>query len=227
MNNYKPILIVPGEPNSIFSEIFFKSLKKQKYKSPLIVIGSSKVFYSQMKKLNFKKKLFKINLENLNKSKLNNKSINIVDVNYKQTKAFNKISNKSKNYINSCYQIALNLIKQGFTNKLITGPISKKNFLNKKYLGVTEYLADKTSSSKVAMLIFNEKLSVCPITTHLPLKFVSKKINKKIIIEKVKLINNFYVSKLKIKPRIAILGLNPHCESVDSFNEDENKCETL
>ncbi len=221
MSNYKPILIVPGEPNSVFSEIFFKSIKKYKYKSPLILIGSFKVFYLQMKKLNFKKKLLKINLENLNKSKLNNKSINIVDVNYKQLKTFDKISYKSKNYINNCYQIALNLINQGFTNKLVTGPISKKNFLNKKYLGVTEYLADKTKTKKVAMLIFNEKLSVCPVTTHLPLKFVSKKINKKIIIEKVKLINNFYVSKLKIKPRIAILGLNPHCESVDSFNEDE------
>tara|TARA_B100001057_G_scaffold389787_1_gene397614 strand:- start:41 stop:556 length:516 start_codon:yes stop_codon:yes gene_type:complete len=71
------------------------------------------------------------------------------------------------------------------------------------------------------MLIFNEKLSVSPITTHLPLKFVTKKINRKIIIEKITLINNFYKNKLKLKPRIAILGLNPHCESVDKFNEDE------
>ena len=53
------------------------------------------------------KKLLKINLENLNKSKLNNKYINIVDVNYKQLKTFDKISYKSKNYINNCYQIAL------------------------------------------------------------------------------------------------------------------------
>jgi 4-hydroxythreonine-4-phosphate dehydrogenase len=71
------------------------------------------------------------------------------------------------------------------------------------------------------MLIFNKKLSVCPITTHLPLKLVSKKITKKNIINKVTLINNFYKKNLKFKPRIAILGLNPHCESIHVFNEDE------
>ena len=219
--NYKPILIVAGEPNSIFSEIFFKTLQKEKYKSPLIIIGSFKVLCLQMKKLNFRKKFFKIDLKKFNLSKISNKSINIIDVNYRQSKAFDKISNKSKTYINNCYQIAINLISQGFSNKLLTGPISKKNFLNKRHLGITEYLADQTKISKVAMLIYNEKLSVCPITTHLPLKFVTKKINKKIIVEKVKLINDFYLSRFKIKPRIGILGLNPHCESRHSYNEDK------
>ena len=48
----KPIIIVAGEPNSIFLEIFFKSLTK-KYKSPLIIIVSKKLLIEQMKKLNF------------------------------------------------------------------------------------------------------------------------------------------------------------------------------
>ena len=52
----KPILLVAGEPNSIFLEIFFKSLKNNKFKSPLILIVSSKVLKLQMNKLNFKKK---------------------------------------------------------------------------------------------------------------------------------------------------------------------------
>ena len=60
------------------------------------------------------------------------------------------------------------------------------------------------------MLIYNKKLSVCPVTTHLPLKFVSKNISKKLIKKKIKIIHDFYLNKLKFKPRIAILGLNPH-----------------
>ena len=60
------------------------------------------------------------------------------------------------------------------------------------------------------MLIFNKKLSVSPLTTHIPLKDVRKKINKQEIIKKVKIINDFYIKKLKFKPKIAILGLNPH-----------------
>ena len=217
----KPILIVAGEPNSIFSEIFFKALKNEKFNSPLILIGSYNIFNLQMKKLNFKKKFFKIDRKNINLTKINNKFINIIDVNYNQSKAFDKISNKSKTYINNCYKIALNLINQGFSNKLITGPISKKNFLHKKYLGITEYLAHQTNTSKVAMLIYNKKLSVCPITTHIPLKFVAKKINKKIIVEKVKLISEFYLNRFKVRPRIGLLGLNPHCESRHSYDEDK------
>ena len=51
----KPILIVNGEPNSIFIEILFKSLKFKKYKSPLILISSYKILRFYMKKFNFKK----------------------------------------------------------------------------------------------------------------------------------------------------------------------------
>ena len=221
MNNYKPILIVPGEPNSIFFEIFFKTLKKEKFKSPIILIGSLKIIQLQMKKLNLNNKFKIINLRGLKPNKVNSKLINIINVNYVQSKAFEKISKRSKSYINNCFKIALNLLNVGFSNKLLTGPISKKNFLNKKVLGVTEYLAKKTNSNKIAMLIYNEKLSVCPITTHLPLKLVTKKISKKIIIEKIKLINSFYLQKFKIKPKIGVVGLNPHCESRDSYNEDK------
>ena len=71
------------------------------------------------------------------------------------------------------------------------------------------------------MLIYNKNLSVCPLTTHLPIKQVAQKINKKSINEKVILINNFYKNFLGITPRIAVLGLNPHCESLHNFNEDE------
>ena len=53
----KPILIVAGEPNSIFLEIFFKSIKKLKIKSPIILIASLKVLQLQMVKLNFKELL--------------------------------------------------------------------------------------------------------------------------------------------------------------------------
>ena len=54
--------------------------------------------------------------------------------------------------------------------------MNKKTFLKKKYLGITEYLAKKTNSKNPVMLIYNEKLSVSPITTHLPIKYVSKNI---------------------------------------------------
>ena len=218
---YKPIIVVAGEPNSIFSEIFFKSLKHKKFRSPIILIASQKLIELQMKKLNMNKKIRLIKLLELKNISLNNKKINLINVNFYQKKAFDKISNKSNNYIKKSFDIALKILNEKITNKFINGPVSKKFFLKKKYLGITEYLASKTKTKNFAMLIYNKKLSVCPLTTHLPIKKVSKKINKNTIKEKIKLIDIFFKKYLKKKAKIAVTGLNPHCESIDDFNEDE------
>ena len=219
--NYKPILIIHGEPNSVFLEIFFKSLKYKQFRNPLILICSEKLLKFQMKKLKFKMDINILNLSSLNKIKLNNKTINVIDIKYNKNLNFQRISNKSNDYIKNCFETALKILKSGITNKFINGPISKKSFLNKKFLGITEYLTKKTKANQNAMLIYNNRLSVCPITTHLPLKSVVKNITKKQIIEKISLIDIFYKKYLGFKPKIAVLGLNPHCESIHRFNEDQ------
>ena len=219
--SYKPILIVAGEPNSIFLEIFFKSINKIKIKSPLILIGSLDLLKIQMKKLRFKKKIRLIDYKNIDKYNLNNKFINLINVNYKTKKAFEKISAKSNEYIFKSFDVAFEILKKGKIKKFINGPISKKTLLNKKYLGLTEYISKKFSIKHSCMLIYNKNISVCPVTTHLPIKMVAKKINKKEIKQKVILINDFFKKKLGFVPKIAILGLNPHCESTEKFNEDD------
>ena len=221
MNINKSIIVVAGEPNSIFLEIFLKSFKKVKIKKPLILIASHKLLKMQMSKLNFKMKIKILDVENIFKSKVDNKQINLINVNYNSSKAFEPISSKSNAYINNCFKIALKIIKKNNLKRLVTGPISKKYFLKKKYLGITEYISKKLAVRKNAMLIYNKKLSVCPVTTHMPLKNVAKKIDKELIIDKVRLINDFYINNFKSKPKIGVLGINPHCESIDKFNEDD------
>ena len=204
----KPILIVTGGLNSIFYEILFKSLKKINIKSPLIFITSKKIFMSKMKKFSFKKKIEL--LSNIQSQKqLNNNKIYIINIDYKN------------NYLDKCFKVAFRVLKSGLTHKFINGPINKTRFLNKKFLGITEYISEHFKVKKNAMLIFNKELSVCPVTTHLPLKLVTKNITKKLILEKIFLINNFYKNHFGYKPKIAITGINPHCESVLKQNEDK------
>jgi 4-hydroxythreonine-4-phosphate dehydrogenase len=219
--SYKPIIIVAGEPNSIFFELFFKVIRK-KIKSPIILIASKKIIIKQAKILKKKIKLNLVNEFEIINKKNNLKRINLIDVDLKQSSAFGKITTKSNDYITTCFDIAIRLLKNNVSNKFVNGPISKKTFLKNKYNGITEYLADKTNSKKIAMIIYNKKLSVCPLTTHLPIKFVSKKINASEIINKVKLIHNFWKDKFNMKVKIGITGLNPHCESIDSFSEDKS-----
>jgi len=170
-----------------------------------------------IKKNNINKKIKIFNLKELYQSKLNPNYVNLVDVECKNIQSLKHV----KKYLNQSFNIAFELLNNNFTNKFINGPINKKKFLDNKLLGITEYISNKYNIKNSGMLIYNKHLSVCPLTTHLPIKMVYKYINKKVIIDKIKLIDSFFKTYLKVKPRIAVTGLNPHCESILKFNEDE------
>ena len=213
------ILIVLGEPYSIFSEILGKYFsKKQKFKKKIIIIGNEDLLIKQLKKLKHNFSINKI----LNYKEAKKNKINLIDVKFKYNKIFDRISSKSNEYIKNCFKKSLQIINNN-KNKfvLINGPVSKKTFLKKKYSGITEYLSEKTYSKNEVMLIYNNKLSVSPITTHIPIKRVARSISKQKIQNNVIRLNKFYKTILKKQVRIAILGLNPHCETTDKFSEEE------
>jgi len=218
-----PIIIVSGEPYGVFLEILFKALKGNKYKKPILLIVSKNLLLKQMKRLNFNFKINIIDKDNINFTELTQKKINIINVDFKFNKTFDKITDKSNIYIDECFKTALTILKKNECSGLINGPISKKHFLKEKFLGITEYLASKTNKKdNVAMLIFNKRLSVSPLTTHLALKRVYKNLSKSKIVNQVKLINDFYIKELNKKPQIAITGLNPHCESNYRSSEEDS-----
>ena len=220
MNKNNNIIIVPGEPKSIFFEIFFKSLKKINLTCPIILICCEKILFNEIKRYNYKKKINVLDLKQIKKVKIKSDVINLINVPCKIIDN-NKFNRKLENeYISKTFEIAIKLIEKKISYKLLNGPINKEKFLKKKYLGVTEYITSKFKNCKTGMLIYNENLSVSPITTHLPIQLVSKKITKKILIQKIRIVENFFKKILKRNPRIGVTGLNPHCESILDFNED-------
>ena len=155
-------------------------------------------------------------------SELASKELPIYDVSYIQKKPFDNPSNKSNKYIFECFDIALKLLKNKKIIGLINCPITKENLFKKKHQGITEFLSIKTNKKESGvMLIYNKKISVSPVTTHIPLNQVSKKIKKNKIIQNVKIIHDFYKKILKKKPSFAILGLNPHNFSASKNSEEK------
>ena len=220
----KPIAIIAGEPNSISSEIIFKcwKLKKKYIHKPLFIIGSVQLLNLQMKQLKYKIKIKKIN-KHFKIRDLNEIELPVYDIDYTQKKPFEKISSKSNKYIFKCFEVALKFVKDKKILGFINCPISKEYLFKNKYQGVTEFLSKKLNkkNNNEVMLIYNKKLSVSPITTHIPLNQVSKKINQYKIVEKVKIIDNFYKKFLNKKPNFAILGLNPHNFSISKKSEEK------
>ena len=131
----KSIVIICGDPKSIFNEILIKTLKDKslkEFKLPIKIVCSEELFKYELKK--FKTKL---NFQNLNNKRSLEKRINIINIplDYK-----NLSVSKVNSYIRKSFETGLNLIKENNSLALINGPISKTSFLKGKYNGITEFI---------------------------------------------------------------------------------------
>jgi 4-hydroxythreonine-4-phosphate dehydrogenase len=213
------IAIIAGEPNSINSEIIFKAWKKRNVKKNIFIIANYSIFKKQIFKLGIKTAIVKI--DKIEDFKKENKLF-ILDIPLKFKLIFNVKASDVKTYVFKSFDVAHNLAVNKRIKGFINAPIDKKIFKN-KYLGVTEYLSEKNKSkNKEVMLIHNKKLSVAPLTTHIELKRVTNKITVNLIKTKIITLNKFYLKLFKKKPKIAVLGLNPH-NSENKHNSIENK----
>ena len=202
--------IIAGEPNSINSEIISKIWKrKSDYKNlNIFIIGSYRLIKDQLRILKIKIKLKKITqIQNHNFKK----ELLILDVPLKFKKPFSVNGKRKVNYMLNSLNLAIKMAHRKKILGFINCPINKKEIFGNKKFGITEFLSRKLGVlGKEVMLIYNKELSVAPITTHIELKKVSKNLSKKKIIEKLITINNFYFKIFKVKPKIGLLGLNPH-----------------
>ena len=203
----KKICIVYGETKSINAEIIFKSISKlnKSLKKKIFIIGNFKIIKKQLKDLNYKLHLNKIN--DLSEF---SKKIDILNIK----------DNRKKNYILQCIDIAHNLAIKKLINGFINCPVDKKIFRG-KFNGMTEYVSRKNNTKKnEIMMIYNPSLSVVPLTTHIKLNKVTSYISQKKIIMKISNLNIYFKNLFKFKPKIAVLGLNPHNSEYDKNSEE-------
>ncbi len=201
------IAIVAGEPFSINSEIIGKSWIKNKknFQKKIFIIGNYTLIKNQLKKLCLRIPVEKINSINFSP---NSKSLKIFNI--------PKNSNYVINCLNKAHDLSFKKKIKGFINCSVDKKIFKSNS------GVTEFLEKKNNKKgSLVMMIYNKKLSVVPITTHISIKNITKKINKNIIKKKIQIINDFYVNFFNKKPVIAVLGLNPHNGELKSNSEEK------
>ena len=213
--------IVAGEPNSINSEIISKVWKKKSdFKNlNVFVIGSYLLIKHQLKNLKIKiklKRITRIEKQNFKKELL------ILDVPLKFKKPF-EINKKSKvDYVINSLNLGVKMASRKKILGFINCPINKKETFGNKKFGIAEFLSKKLGVlGKEVMLIYNKELSVAPITTHIELKKVSASLSERKIIEKLITINKFYLKNFKIKPKIGLLGLNPHNDELRRNSEEK------
>jgi len=207
----KKIVIIGGDPNSINSEIINKAWKKinSKTKKQTYLIGNYNLICKQYRKLGFKESLIKV--ENIEDNIIST-SLKILDIPLNFKNPFKVNFNESTKYVLKSLNLGHKLAKNGKIKGIINCPIDKSLIKISNKIGVTEFFASKCKikDSSEIMLIHNKNLSVVPLTTHLEIKDISKNITSRLIIKKLVTLNNEFKKIFKIKPKIGVLGLNPH-----------------
>ncbi|MCK5534088.1 4-hydroxythreonine-4-phosphate dehydrogenase PdxA [bacterium] len=222
----RPIIgITMGDAAGIGPEIIIKALstaKIYKYCFP-IVIGDARVMEFYIKKYKVKKKINLI--ADCKALQFKPGVINIID---KQNIHLNRL--KIGKIQKMCGRASVEYVKEGIKLALgkqiqgiVTAPLCKEAMHKAGFFfaGHTELFAQKTSSKTYAMMFVGKKLKVILVTTHLALKEVPLKINKKIVLDKIKLAYEI-LKKLKVKqPRLVVCGLNPHAGESGLFGKEE------
>ena len=215
----RKISITLGDPSGISPEILVKSVKLLNKDNIYVVYGSKSIVDFYIKKL--KEKKFYKEIDKIEQAKESGfYLINVYENSFIPGKSSKNSGRASILYLEKAVEDILN--KK--SDALVTLPISKKYIMEAgfKYAGHTDYLAKVSKAEDYVMVLMCEKLKVGLITTHIPIKDVAKNIKKEKIISKVRLINNELKNKFKIeKPKIAILGLNPHAGDGGNIGKEE------
>jgi len=123
-----------------------------------------------------------------------------------------------------CLEKAVEDLKSGKINVLITAPIDKHNVQSEKFNfnGHTEYLKSETGAEEVLMFMISESMRIGVATGHIPLSKVPELITVDSLLSKMRLMNKSLILDFGIrKPRIAVLGLNPHAGDNSLLGSEE------
>jgi len=213
-----------GDINGISYEIIIKSLLDNRIFELFtpIVYGSSKI-------MAYHRKALKLNNFTLNNIK------RVEDVNHKRANIINCVDDdirvelgKSTNMAGRASLSSLDKVvedlKKGALDILVTAPINKDNIQSDsfKFPGHTEYLKSKFDVEEVLMLMVSGKLRVGVVTGHIPVKNIAESITKEAILKKLRILNKSLIEDFGVsKPKIAILGLNPHAGDNGLIGKEE------
>lgn len=226
MNNRKlTVGITQGDGNGIGYEVIIKAFSDERILEMCtpVIYGSSKIFGFYRKQIH--------NIEQINTNVVNSardahqKRVNIVNClpDNVYVEPGQPTADSAKAAMVSLEK-AVEEIKNGYIDVLITAPINKKSMDNAGFgfPGHTEYLEKVFGADEVAMIMISDSLKVGVATGHIPLKDVPSKLSIDLILKKLRIMNLSLKRDFGIvAPKIAVLGLNPHCGDGGLLGDEE------
>ena len=223
----KPIIgITCGDINGIGTELIIKTFADHR-----VLEQCTPVIFASNKLINFyKKSVPEINfsyqsLKDFNR--LNHKQINIYNC-WEEEVVINpgQLNETGGRYAAVSLHAAMHSLKEKHIQGLVTAPIHKKNIqsVNFNFTGHTPFLKNASGATDVLMLLYAMNIRVGLLTEHLPIKEVAQNITKEVILSKLNLLHQSLRKDFGIdKPKIAVLGLNPHAGDEGLIGTEEEQ----
>ncbi len=225
IQNKKPVIgISCGDLNGIGIEVIIKSFSDGR-----ILDHCTPVIFASNKVINFYKKTmpeFHFNYQStIDLKRLNPKMVNVYscweeDVNINP----GQLTNEGGNYAVKSLFAAVNALKQNEIDGLVTAPLHKKNIQSAdfNYTGHTPFLKDYFKAPEVVMILFAANFRMALVTEHIPISEIAKNITRQTVLNKLITLNQSLIRDFGIiKPKIAVLGLNPHAGDEGLIGNEE------
>lgn len=218
--------ITHGDFNGIGYEIIIKSLADNRmldFFTP-VVYGLSRVMSYNRKNLN----LLNFNFNTIRDSvAVRNNKVNLVNLNEEEIRIeYGKSSTVAGKYAHIALDRAVKDLKDNKVDVVVTAPINKENIQSGEFAfpGHTEYFANRFGTKDYLMLMVSDNLKVGTVTGHIPIKDVSATLSGELITNKIKVLENSLKVDFGIeRPKIAVMGLNPHAgENGNIGTEDKD-----
>lgn len=223
----KPIIgITIGDLNGIGPEVIIKTFADQR----MMDLCTPVVFCSN-KVINYYRKVLDDQHFKFNSTK------DLKNLNQKQVNVFNcweeevpiqpgALTEHGGKYAVRSLMVAAQCLKDGELDALVTAPIHKANTKvpDFDYTGHTPFLKDKFGAKDVVMILFHNDLRVALATEHIPISSVASHITKDLLTSKINLFKESLAKDFGIdKPKIAVLGLNPHAGDNGNIGTEEKE----
>lgn len=213
-----------GDMNGIGPEVILKTFEDSR-----MLEACTPVIFANAKIISFLKKAYHLNANIQGIDKLDQivlGKINVLNV-WKEgvNLEYGKLDDNVGKYAIKSFQAATKALKEDKIDVLVTAPINKYNIQSDEYkfAGHTDYLNEQLNGDAL-MFMIHEDIKVGLITDHVPLNEVNKHITKELIEKKINTINQTLISDFRInKPRIAVLGINPHCGDNGVIGNEDDK----
>jgi 4-hydroxythreonine-4-phosphate dehydrogenase len=224
-NHDKPVIgITTGDINGIGIEIIIKTFSDNR-----MLELCTPVIFASNKVINYYRKLSPEHNFNFTSTK------DLTKLNAKQVNIFNcwdeevpiqpgVLSEAGGKYALRSLMVATQCLKDGQLDAIVTAPIHKSNtnVPDFPFTGHTPYFKDKFGAKDVLMLLYHNDLRVAVATEHIPLSKVAGSITKDLLQSKIAILKETLIKDFGIdKPKIAVLGLNPHAGDDGQIGNEE------